>query len=421
MARWFYCLLLYVFSPLVLLRLWQRGRRAPAYRRRWRERFGWVTPVPEGVRFWVHSVSVGETIAAAPLVEALLARHPEERVLVTTMTPTGSDQVRKLFGDRVLHVYAPYDLPDAVARFLRRVRPAELIVMETELWPNLIHACSKRGIPVVLANARLSERSARGYGRVAWLSRPMLQSLDWIAAQADADAERFLALGAHPDHVSVCGSIKFDFSLSDNLREAARQLRSRLGDSRPVWIAASTHEGEDEILLDAHRRLLKGYPDAALILVPRHPERFNDVARLVELSGFTLSRRSQGAPAAGCQVLLGDTMGELRMMYGAADVAFVGGSLIESGGHNPLEPAAWGLPTLMGPHVFNFADICQRLVEVKGLCFAGSAEVLAQRLTNFFDDPEHRRAIGQQALDFVASNRGALQRLLEGVESRHSG
>lgn len=421
MARWLYTLLLYLLSPLVLLRLWQRGRRAPAYRRRWRERFGWVAPVSGGVRFWVHSVSVGETIAAAPLVEALLARHPGESILVTTMTPTGSDQVRALFGDRVLHVYAPYDLPGAIARFLRRTRPQELVVMETELWPNLIHACSARRIPVVLANARLSERSAQGYRRVAWLSRPMLRSLNWIAAQGEADANRFIALGARPESVSICGSIKFDFSLPDDLRESARQLRQQLGEQRPVWIAASTHEGEDAILLEAHRLLREQYPQAVLILVPRHPERFGGVAELVQASGFALSRRSAGAPASGCQVLLGDTMGELRMMYGAADVAFVGGSLVERGGHNPLEPAAWGLPTLMGPHVFNFADICQRLVEVNGLCYVGSAEVLAQRLRNFFEDPAHRHAVGQQALDFLASNRGALQRLLTGIEARRSG
>ena len=415
--RWLYTLLFYLISPFLLVRLWQRGQRAPAYLQRWGERFGRGPVLTPGV-LWIHAVSVGETVASAPLVKALQQRYPDLPLLVTTMTPTGSERVRALFGDSVQHAYAPYDLPHAVGRFLRRCRPRALIVMETELWPNTIHACHRRGLPVILANARLSERSARGYGRVSALAAPMLAELDWVAAQAQADADRFERLGVPPGRIEVTGSIKFDISLSATLRQQAGSLRQALGRGRPVWIGASTHDGEDAILLAAHQRLLKQHPEALLILVPRHPERFAEVGALVRSRGLTLALRSRDESAAGVNVLLGDTMGELLMLYGAADVAFVGGSLVESGGHNPLEPAAWGMPVLMGPHVFNFADICARLTDGQGLCFVGSEEVLVTRLQSLLEDPEHRLAIGQHALAVVEANRGALDKLLAGLDQR---
>ncbi len=413
--RWFYTLLFYLLTPLLLWRLWQRGRRAPAYRRRWLERFGRGAVRCEGA-IWIHAVSVGEVTAAAPLVRRLRQLHPEIPLVVTTMTPTGSQRVRDLFADDVLHSYAPYDMPGAVARFLRAIRPRLFVIMETELWPNLIHGCHSRGIPVVLANARLSERSARGYRRIRFLAAPMLGELDWIAAQGDRDAERFIALGVPGQRVTVTGSVKFDMQLPERAADTAAGLRRRAGGDRPVWIAASTHEGEDEQVLEAHKHILRDHPDALLILVPRHPERFGVVATLVGDQGLSLALRSRDDDPAACQVLLGDTMGELLVLFGVADVAFVGGSLVRHGGHNPLEPGLWGIPVLVGPHVFNFQEICQRMADGGGLRYVGSAADLAQALESLLADEALRRRQGQEALATVEANRGALERLVSGLD-----
>ncbi|MFE8072884.1 lipid IV(A) 3-deoxy-D-manno-octulosonic acid transferase [Marinobacteraceae bacterium S3BR75-40.1] len=411
-----YSFLFYLALPLVMLRLWYRGRKAPAYRRRVAERLGQVPVQPQGT-LWVHAVSVGETIAAVPLVRALQKRWPDLPVLVTTMTPTGSERVQALLGDAVQHSYAPYDAPHLVNRFLGRVNPRALVIMETELWPNMVTLTHRRGAPVFLVNARLSERSARGYSRVLPLVREMLQSLDWVAAQAQADADRFGKLGIPDSRIDVTGSIKFDLTIADAMRQQAADLRKRIGE-RPVWIAASTHRGEDAELLAAHRQVLRQYPGALLILVPRHPERFAEVWEEAGTLGVPIGRRSVDDDPAKLSVYLADTMGELLMLFGVADVAFIGGSLVDHGGHNPLEPAAWGMPVIMGPSNFNFADVCQRLTEGEGLCYVGSAPVLANRLFAFFDDPEHRTAIGRNAQAVVDANRGSLQRLVEGILSR---
>lgn len=413
--RWLYNLLLYLLSPLLVLRLWQRGRRAPAYRRRWRERFALQGTMGTGF-LWVHAVSVGEVMAAAPLVRKLMARYPQIPFLVTTMTPTGSERVQALFGDQVRHVYAPYDLPGAVNRFLHATRPRLLLVIETELWPNWIAACHRRNIPVVLANARLSARSARGYQRVRRLAGPMLRQVDWIAAQGSADANRFVDLGADPDKVSVTGSIKFDVELPPDAVGKARTMRHQLAPGRPAWIAASTHEGEDELMLEAHRLILEKYPETLLILVPRHPERFETVAQLVITRGFSLARRSCYTDCRGCQVLLGDTMGELLMLFGVTDVAFVGGSLVIHGGHNPMEPALWQLPVLSGPHVFNFQTVFGQMQEKGGLAFVDSAPALAHAVIELFEDDALRQRRGAAAYATVESNRGALQRLTDGLD-----
>ena len=312
MLRALYSFVFRLALPFVLLQLWWSGRGSAGLHGNWRERLGWVSPAPVPV-VWVHAVSVGETIAAAPLVNALLQRHPGCRILMTAMTATGSARARALFGDRVQYAYSPYDTPGAVSRFLDRVRPAALVIMETELWPNMVGLTEERGIPVVLVNARLSERSARGYRRIAGLVHPMVAQLAWIAAQGADDARRFRAIGASPERVSVTGSIKFDVVVDQRLRAAALRLRAQLGESRPVWIAASTHDGEDEQILVAHRQVLQHQPDALLMLVPRHPERFDAVAQRVQSQGFTLTRRSAGSIAAA-QVYLGDTMGELLLL-----------------------------------------------------------------------------------------------------------
>lgn len=418
MARFLYSLLLYLLLPLILLRLAYRSWRAPDYRRRVAERFGFFAPPAQTGGLWVHAVSVGESIAAAPLIERFLNQYPQLPVVVTTMTPTGSERVRAMFGDRVFHVYAPYDLPGAVARFLKRIRPCALVIMETEIWPNMVCQTRGRGVPVVLANARLSARSARGYGRVSALTGAVFSKLSMVAAQSRDDAERFAALGVAPDALDVTGSIKFDISLSETQRQQATLWRRDLGE-RPIWIAASTHEGEDDILLSAHTALRKQQPEALLILVPRHPERFDSVAALVRQHELSLARRSRDESAAEAAVLLGDTMGELVTLFGCADLAFIGGSLVERGGHNSLEAAAWGLPIITGPSDFNFAEISRQLQEAGGLRQC-SPSALTTELVALMGDDGRRAEMGRVASQVVESNRGALERLC-GIVDRQLG
>lgn len=416
MLHFLYSLFFRLALPFVLLRLWWQGRSNPDARRNWLQRLGFVPPSKTPV-IWVHAVSVGETIAAGPLVRALLEQRPDVPVLVTAMTATGAERARAMFGDRVTYAFSPYDTPGAVRRFVKRVQPRALAIMETELWPNMIREVSRRNCPIFLVNARLSERSAKGYLRVGGLVRSLLSRLTWIAAQAEQDARRFLLIGARPDSVSVTGSIKFDADISAEDKQLAAELKE-LFQERPVWIAASTHGGEDEQLLEAHDRVLAHYPDALLIIVPRHPERFDVVAALIEKQGLSYVRRSSGQPVAGVQVYLGDTMGELLALYGAADLAFVGGSLIERGGHNPLEPAEWGMPVLAGPHVFNFETIYRQLEEGGGVTRVAGAAELAEGLVELFGDESSRLRKGQAALRVVQANRGALERVVGGILDR---
>ncbi len=406
--RYLYTLLLYLLLPLVLLRLWWRGRRAPAYRRRWRERFGFMPRLPVNPVVWVHAVSVGETVAAVPLIRWLRARG--EPVLVTTTTPTGSERVRAVFGEEVFHVYCPYDLPAAVRRFLARTQPKLALIMETELWPNLFHGCARAGVPVVVANARLSQRSAAGYRKVAALTRATLAQVSLIAAQTDDDAERLRALGGA--RVEVTGSVKFDISIDAELSAQGQSLRHAWGVARPVWIAASTHAGEDEQVLAAHAELLRVLPHALLVLVPRHPERFDEVAALCGQRSFNVVRRSTGAACeTQTQVLVGDTMGELLVFFAAGDAAFVGGSLVPTGGHNVLEPAALGLPVAVGPHTFNFLDITARLIARNGAVRVHDATELAALMQRWLSDATERARVGQAGAALVEQNRGALARL----------
>ena len=418
MARFFYSFVYCLLVPVILLRLLYRAWKAPAYSARWSERFGWFSVPHLNKPIWIHAVSVGETIAAAPLIKSLQQCYPDRDIVVTTMTPTGSGRVKAMFGDSVFHVYAPYDLPGSVKRFLKKVKPEMLIIMETELWPNIIHYTSSAGVPVILANARLSERSARGYQKVGFIARPMLQQLSRVVAQNAEGAERFKSIGIDADKVLVSGSIKFDFTVDDTLFEQSAVLKTAWGESRPVWIAASTHQGEDELALKAHSQVLAKWPDALLIIVPRHPERFNDVYQLCCKGGYKAARRSDedASVDTSVPVLLGDTMGEMMLFYAASNVAFVGGSLVESGGHNPLEPAALKMPVIMGPHVFNFESICHELSEAGGLKFVGSAMLLAERVSEFFEDEAHRKEVGQAAYRVVEANRGALGRLLDVID-----
>lgn len=418
MNRSFYTLLLHLALPLILLRLAWRAWRAPAYARRIGERFAFGLPELRPGGIWVHAVSVGESIAAAPLIRALLARHPELPLTVTCMTPTGSERIRALFGDGVQHCYLPYDLPWAAARFLDRLQPRLAVIMETELWPNHVHQCARRGIPVALANGRLSVRSARGYGRFARLTGPMLAEMDWLAVQSEAEAERFRALGASREAVTVTGSIKFDLTIDPELPGQAAALRARWGAAqRPVWIAASTHAGEEEVVLAAHRQLLARFPEALLILVPRHPERFTTALELCRREDFATVRRSSGeAVAAQTKVLLGDTMGELLFLYALADCAFVGGSLVQNGGHNLLEPAVLGKPLLSGPYLFNFLDIAARLDEAGALRQVTDAGSLAAAVGALWSEPASAARAGAAGQAVLEANQGALVRLLEGLE-----
>ena len=417
MSRLFYSLCLYLAVPFILLRLLYRALRAPSYLQRWGERFGFFS-LPAAWQandsaIWIHAVSVGEALAAAPLIRHLQKTRPAGQILVSTMTPTGSARVRELFGAKVFHVYLPYDLPGAQRRFLQRIRPALLVVMETELWPNLLYHCHRQGVKVLLANARLSEKSARGYRRLGPLTRSMLRHIDLIAVQAQADAQRFARLGATQAQLQVTGSLKFDMDVPSLQQQDLPPLFQQItGSKRPVLIAASTREGEEEKVLRAFVACLSGYPDLLLVLVPRHPERFNAVVSLCEKIPLSVQRRSTAtAIAPQCQVLVGDSMGEMWFYYALADIAFVGGSLVDTGCHNVLEPAAIGLPVLVGPSQFNFATICRQLEEAGALKTVADETALGKEVMALLDNPQWRNAMGSAGKLVLEQNRGVLQRL----------
>ena len=417
-----YTLLLTLLTPFIVLRLWAKGRVQPAYRQRIGERFGHVPAHPVAV--WVHAVSVGESLAALPLIEALIKRHGSGQVWVTTTTPTGSERVVAALGTRVIHSYAPYDLPWIVARFLARARPQQVVVMETELWPNLFAALKARGIPLTIANARLSPRSFKGYSRVPGFTRSVLGNVSTVAAQSELDGERFTALGAR--NVQVIGNLKFDLALPTKPHPLTANIARLWNADRAIWIAVSTHEGEEDVVLDAHQKLLQHDAYALLILVPRHPQRFDAVAERIRSKGMAFERRSTLAeqPDFSGQrhptpVLLGDSMGEVMAYLAAAQVAFVGGSLVPVGGHNVLEPAALGLPVLFGPHMHNFLDARALLLQADAAREVTDANTLAAALLEWLPweksedhlEPE-RQARSERARAAVAANRGALQKLL---------
>ncbi|HEX4871816.1 MAG TPA: lipid IV(A) 3-deoxy-D-manno-octulosonic acid transferase [Nevskiaceae bacterium] len=410
--RLLYLVLLHLLGPLLWLGLWWKGRRDPAYRRRVPERFGHVPAIPGGVAVWVHAVSVGEVLAALPLIRALVARHGEGQVYVTTGTPTGSERVLAALGARVHHSYAPYDLPHALRRFLDRVRPARVLVMETELWPCLFRELARRGIPLMIGNARLSPRSMGRYRRIAGFTASVTADITRVAAQSEADGARFRALGA--PRVAVLGNLKFDAEPDPAQVAAGRALRARWGQA-PVWIAASTHEGEERAALLAHQRLRQRHAGAVLVLVPRHPPRFAAVAAQLDASGLSWAARSAGWPAAPPAVLLGDSMGEMAHYLALADLAFVGGSLVPVGGHNVLEPAALGLPVLFGPHMHNFLPAQSILLGAGAAQTVADAEALAGAVQALFDDPARRRQQGLAAAAALAPHRGALQAHLEAL------
>ena len=413
-VRILYTLLFFLLQPLLLLRLYWRSIKAPAYRDGIGQRFGYYPQRAQQQCIWVHAVSVGETIASVPLVRQLAVLYPTLPIVVSTTTPTGAERVDALLGDLVSHVYAPYDLPGVMRRFVRHFQPRVLIIIETELWPNMIHYCHREGVPVVLANARLSEKSATGYQRVGRLVRPMLEQLSAVAVQTDIEAQRFISLGLPPQNVHVTGNIKFDMQLTEVDRKKALDWRKAWCSNRQSWIAASTHEGEDEIILQAHLALLRHYPDLLLILVPRHPERFGTAVELSRDAGLKPHRLSTGtALAADAGVVIGDTMGDLLGLFGAARIAFVGGSLVPRGGHNLLEPALWAMPVLSGPHVFNFQEIADLMQAAGALQISPDALALENAIVKMLQSPPYLQELGARAYSVVEQNRGSLQRLID--------
>jgi len=408
-----YTLVLRLMLPFALLRLLMRARRERGYLRHLPERFGRYDSRPRGPLLWVHAVSVGETRAAQPLIERLAARHPGHRILLTHMTPTGRATGEQLYGDRVERCYLPYDFPGGVARFLDHFRPVAGVLMETEVWFNLIHACRERGIALHLVNARLSERSRRRYARMPGLACTGLNELASIAAQTASDAQRFESLGAR--NVLVAGNVKFDIRAPETMIALGDRWRIEWGADRPIWLAASTREGEEALILDALERI--DAPGLLAVVVPRHPQRFDDVAALVERRGFALQRRSAGgAVAPQTRVLLGDSMGEMFAYYRACDVAFVGGSLLPFGSHNLLEPCSVGRPVVVGPSNFNFAEATRDAVEAGAAVRVEDVAGLASTVAALLRDPARCEAMGAAGESFMRRHQGAAERLVELIQ-----
>ncbi len=416
-----YSAALYALSPLIGWRIWRE--QVPTYSRL--QRLGLrLQPLPPAPRIWLHCASVGEVRAARPLIEGLLARHPMHSLLLTTMTATGAQQSQALISEqtpsdqaRLAHRFLPLDFPGAARRFVRSVQPELAILFETELWPNLIHACRQQDVPVAVVNGRLSPRAFKRYQRLRPLMASTLAEISWLAAKSSADAERFNALGCGTDITRIVGSLKFEMASQNKAKKEGEHLLQDWGE-RPVWVAGSTRDGEETLILQAHRQLLRRYPSALLVLVPRHPQRFDEVAKLCQTESWALSRRSLQQPATKqTQVYLGDTLGELAMLYAAGRVAFVGGSLVPLGGHNVLEPAALGRPVLSGSSIENFADVAEPLLAAGALTLVDSPEALADTVAGYFANPERAQQAGRAGRAVIEAQKGALALTLTGLEA----
>ncbi|WP_199482607.1 lipid IV(A) 3-deoxy-D-manno-octulosonic acid transferase [Vibrio owensii] len=419
LIRTFYTLLLVLASPFLLFGLYKSKPNKPQFGLRWKEHFG-ITPKLDKTErpIWIHAVSVGESIAAIPLIKELKKQNPALPILVTTTTSTGAEQIAKL-GDLVEHRYMPIDFGFAVKGFIKAIRPKQMLIIETELWPNTLNAVHNAGIPIIVVNARLSEKSCKNYAKVQPLFNLLAPCLDKVLCQTKSDAERFERLGIEKNKLFVTGSIKFDIQISDNVKEKAKALRDALGLERPIWIAASTHKGEDEQVFEAHKKLLESHPNALLILVPRHPERFEDVFELCQSQGFETARRtSQEEVTISTQVYLGDTMGEMLILIGASDICFMGGSLIgdKVGGHNVLEPAALGVPVITGPSYYNFKEIVAEMIEARGIHVCNT-EKLPLLLISLLQETEKRDLQATKASDIVNRNAGALYQTITEIIS----
>lgn len=417
--RLVYTLILLLSLPFLMLRLYWRGRLLPTYRERWLERLALGLPQARDADrvIWIHAVSVGEVVVASKLIQCLQRDYPDHGLLVTTTTPTGSERLQQLWGDQVQHCYLPWDLPWAMAQMFRRFNPRAVLLIETEIWPNLVAQAAARAVPVALLNARLSARSARGYGRFGALLKPTLRSLDLIVAQTKADARRFMALGVEPSRLAISGNIKFDQHLSPELHAEAAQIRAQWGGgTRDVWLAASTHEGEEQQVLRAYELLVKQHPKVLLCIVPRHPDRFDRVFQMaLAANPKTMRRSSNPTIEADTQIVVADTMGELVPMLGAADVVFMGGSLVPTGGHNMLEVAQWGVPVVSGPHTFNFAYASRLLIKAQAMLIAKDAEALALVVSGLLANQTNRHRMGLRGQTAVEGERGALERLVQAI------
>ncbi|HFQ5002784.1 TPA: lipid IV(A) 3-deoxy-D-manno-octulosonic acid transferase [Vibrio vulnificus] len=414
LVRLLYTLLLALAAPLLLFGLYRSKPNKPKFGQRWKEHFG-ITPklVGQNQPLWIHAVSVGESLAAIPLIKEIKEKTPDQVIVVTTTTSTGAEQIAKL-GNLVEHRYMPIDFAFAVRGFLKAINPAKMLIIETELWPNTLATVHKANIPIIVVNARLSEKSQQNYAKVQSLFNLIHPCLSKVLCQSQADADRFAKLGVPTSKLCVTGSIKFDIHISDEIKRQGVELRTLLGQQRPVWIAASTHKGEDEQVLDAHRQVLETHPNALLILVPRHPERFDSVFELCQTQGFETVRRTQtNSVADSTQVYLGDTMGEMLILLGAADVCFMGGSLVgdKVGGHNVLEPAALGVPVITGPSYYNFKEITIALVQAKGIIVIESS-LLGQKTQQLLCHSDRQKLVADAALNVVRKNQGALTRAL---------
>lgn len=408
--RGLYTTILTTLIPFIFLRLWWRGRKSPLYRTKWAERLGWVTPISSDKSpIWFHLVSLGETRAATPLIQAYQKAHPEALVVITNTTPTGYEATRKAFGSRVVQYYFPYDLPSCWARFLKRVHPQKVVIMETEIWPNLLTQLSRRNIAAFIVNGRLSPGSFGRYLKIKnWLQ--VLLRFVKIAAQSPLDADKFQKIGA--THVEMLGNVKYDMDLPAHLAADMGALKMLLG-NRPTWIAASTHAGEEALILEAHQKICVHVPDALLVLVPRHPERFKEVATLCASKGMPCVARSQKISVpASCAVFLGDTLGEMLCFLGVSHAACVGGSFASIGGHNTLEPALLHVPVCVGPHTFNFVDITKALFEAGGLVKVDSSETLSETIVQWLQNPPLAAQVGEKAFQVIAQNRGAVERIV---------
>ncbi|URJ23247.1 lipid IV(A) 3-deoxy-D-manno-octulosonic acid transferase [Blochmannia endosymbiont of Camponotus sp. C-003] len=408
-----YSIIMYVAQPIIWIRLLWRSRRSPSYRKHWLERYGFYKKPIQSDGIILHAVSLGETLAAIPLIRALQQRYPEIAITLTAMTPTGIELARSKFHHNAHCSYLPYDLPGAMKRFIDQVKPRLVITMETELWPNLINILYQREIPFIIANARLSFRSFIKYKRFSHFISLIMERITLIAAQNKEDASRFLKLGLKKNQLFVMGNLKCDIEMNQDLLNKISFLKKNWIKKRKVWIASSTHAGEEILLLKAHKHLLARFPDLLMILAPRHPERFVDVKNITEQAGFSYIMRSSGIiPSKATQVIINDTIGELMLLYGVSDIAFIGGSLVKHGGHNPLEPAAHSIPLIMGPYTFNFNDICVKLYKSNGLITVTDTESLVKAIAMLLVNQQCRLSYGCRAMKVLQNNQGALQQLL---------
>lgn len=425
--RIFYSLLFLILLPLVFVKLWLRGRKSPAYRLRWQERLGNIQKkvnrelTKKQPALWFHTVSVGEFIAAKPLINHFL-NEGKWQIVITCMTPTGSEQIINTYGDKVFHVYAPYDTSFSIKRFLNVIQPKAYIIMETELWPNTIYHCKKNNIPAILVNARLSKKSMGGYKKFSKLSQQLMDNLNCVIAQYQTDADHFLELGLKKNKCIISGSIKFDLEINKDVELHAKNLRQSIKAQSPILIAASTHQSEDEKILKAFKILRTQYTQTKLILVPRHPERFDRVFNLCQQTNLITVKRSEqklieSSELQHYDILLGDTMGELLVLIGASDIAFIGGSFVDNGGHNYIEAAAWGIPIIAGPSRFNFQDISEQLISTGGLRIVNNSDELAQYCQKLISDTNLYSRCGQAAKNIAEKNQGALQKVIKYIET----